>query len=189
MIFRALLYDLKHMFIILQSCILEYRPRRSLIRFSLSLRQFDAASCHAIPQSLYPMLRAERIFWMKLDKSTTAFSQVVDTGGYFRSLKAAIRSGGFSHTRGGSNAFMQHTGPVSSTTDFWILYKNLLDQYSVLDQWCRLGFSWKQSDFRKQKVPISERGLNSRVAALYQESLEEPADVLEIQEFIESSGA
>ena len=150
----------------------------------LSFRQYDAASCHAIEEGLQPWLNSERIYFQSLAKSTTGYAQVVDSGGFFRSLKATIKSWGFSNTSGGSAVLSRHQGPVASCKDFWILYKNLLLRYSNLQQFCSLGFSWKQSNHRINKVSVCSRNLNSRVVSLYEEMLQESPEVLEIEEYI-----
>ena len=146
----------------------------SLISYSNLLhRQFDAASCHAIPASIVSTLRSEGIYWQVLERSTTGFSQCLDTGGLFRSLKAAIRAGGHVGTPGAATVFRNHHGPISTVVEFWAMLKNLISQYSNLAQFGNLGFSWRQSDFRKNGVDLKSRGLNSRVLKLYEEAMVE----------------
>jgi hypothetical protein len=85
------------------------------------------------------------IYCLKLQRSTTPYSQSLDAGGFFRSLKAAMRAGGILGELGEALALVDENHGITATLPaFWSLYNSLLVQYSCLDQFKRLGFGFNR---------------------------------------------
>lgn len=140
-------------------------------------RLYDSAPSHGISKDRVQQLQAERIHILVLGKSTTGFSQPLDCSGLFRSLKSALRAGGFKNELGGSAALLAQNGVVTSLRSFWEFLSSLHAQYCSLESFGNLGFSFLASRYRENNKTNLVPFLNSRVRKLYDEAEDEKKQI------------
>ena len=115
------------------------------------LRFFDSAPSHIIHSHGLKACITAGIRPICLAPSTTSYHQTLDCLGFFRSIKASLRrSDDFGVGIEGMRPADVDIHCASPT--FWSVYRNYVKQYSVVEQFARLGFSLRYKAQRDQKI-------------------------------------